>query len=291
MAIVSILDIVIFAIGLCILGFWLLNFFQGKQYEELFQALDPKDYPMSELYFLGYNITQKLHLDYKNKTARDLRKKLSVLYEPQYADYYIRVVSSMQFTMALTVAALAAPLYFLTGNLLLFVLMLLGAVGAYYYYGISTNEKVKLREEELLSSFSEVVSKLALLVNSGMILVEAWRKVAGSGEGTIYQEMRRSVNEIENGESLVSALYNFGQRCMLPEIKKFSTTLIQGVTQGNSELALMLTDQSKEVWELKKQLVKRQGELANNKLLLPMCVTFVGILIMVMVPIFSNLGA
>ena len=42
---------------------------------------------------------------------------------------------------------------------------------------------------------------------------------------------------------------------------------------------------------MKKQNVHRQGELANNKLLLPMCITFIGILIMVMVPIFTNLGA
>ena len=45
------------------------------------------------------------------------------------------------------------------------------------------------------------------------------------------------------------------------------------------------------VWDLKKQLVRRAGELANTKLLIPMCITFIGILLMIMIPIFANLGS
>ena len=142
----------------------------------------------------------------------------------------------------------------------------------------------------MIGEFSDIVSKLALLVNSGMILCEAWERAAYSKEGVLYQEMRRSVNEMQNGTAEVDALFAFGQRCMMPEIKKFASTLIQGITKGNSDLAAMMTQQSKEVWMLKKQHVHRQGELANNKLLLPMCLTFIGILIMMIVPVFSNIG-
>jgi tight adherence protein C len=77
---------------------------------------------------------------------------------------------------------------------------------------------------------------------------------------------------------------------MLPEIRKFTSTLIQGISRGNSELSPMLIQQSREVWELKKQIAHRKGAMANDTLLAPMCLTFVGILIMVMVPIFANLG-
>lgn len=290
MACMTLTDIIVFLLGLLILITWLFLYFRGKQYENLFESLDAKDYPMGDTYFVGYAATLLLKVKYKDKRSRKLRKELSVIYEPKYADYYIRVVYSMQYTMALTVAALAAPLYFLAGNILLFIIMIVGAGAAYYYYGISMEAKIKKRGDEMLSDFSEVVSKLALLVNSGMILNEAWNRVAYSGERTLYAEMRKSVEEMQNGMSLADALYLFGQRCMLPEIKKFASTLIQGVGQGNSELAPMLTQQSKEVWELKKQLVRRAGELANNKLLIPMCVTFIGILIMIMIPIFSNLG-
>ncbi len=291
MAFINLTDIIVFALGAIILLLWLAMYFKGRRYQNLFESLDPSDYPLGDTYFVGYAVTLTLKLDYKSRQARRLRRELGVLYEPRYTDYYLRVIYSMQFTMALTVAALAAPLYFLGDRLVLFILFILGAGGVYYYYGVSMEEKLKKRAEEMLVDFSEVVSKLALLVNSGMILNEAWERVAFSGDRTLYQEMRMSVEDIRNGSSSADALYAFGQRSLLPEIKKFSSTLVQGIIQGNSELAAMLTQQSKEVWELKKQLVRRKGELASNKLLIPMCLTFIGILIMVMVPIFSNLGA
>ena len=52
----------------------------------------------------------------------------------------------------------------------------------------------------------------------------------------------------------------------------------------------MLQNQSSEVWNERKQSIKRQGEKASSKLLIPMLLMFAGILIMVIVPIFSNLG-
>ena len=161
---------------------------------------------------------------------------------------------------------------------------------AYYYFGTVTKKRILKRSDELLHDFSEVVSKLALLTNAGMILREAWQEVAFAGTSTIYTEMQTTVNEMNNGVSEIDAMFNFGSRCIIPEIKKFTSTIIQGMTKGNSELTAMLQEQSKEVWQLKKQLVRREGEKAASKLLIPICVMFVGILIMIIVPIFTNLG-
>ena len=286
----TLFDFIALGIGIAILAVWLLFYFSGKQYAELFESLDTKDFPLGDTYFVGYAITLLLKLDYKNKQSRKLRKQLGVLYEPKYTEYYLRVISSMQFTMSLTVVAFAAPLYFLSGSPILLILLLVMSGFVYYYYGIAMEKKINDRAEEVLLDFSEVVSKLALLVNSGMIVGEAWERAAASGERTLYKEMQRSVEEMHNGKSFADALYVFAQRSMLPEIKKFSSTLIQGVSQGNRELAGMLTQQSREVWDMKRQIIRRKGELANNKLLIPICMTFVGILIMIIIPIFSNLG-
>ena len=52
----------------------------------------------------------------------------------------------------------------------------------------------------------------------------------------------------------------------------------------------MLQAQSAEVWNLRKQNVRRQGEKAASKLMIPIFMMFFGILIMVIIPIFSNIG-
>lgn len=283
-------DIVILTAGLLILILWLVLYIQGRKDRGLFEGLNDEDYPFHEMYFVGYRATQILKINYKNKQARNLRRQLGALYEAKFADYYLRVVYAQRYTMALTVMAFAAPMYCLSGSTVMFIVILIGGVAAYLYYGKATQDLIAKKKEDILSDFSDVVSKLALLVNSGMIVTEAWEKIAESSEGTIYEEMKRSVVEMRNGTSSADAFQQFGQRCMLLEIRKFTSTLIQGILRGNRELSQMLTQQSAEVWELKKQMVKRKGELADGKLLLPMCLTFAGILIMVVIPIFSNLG-
>lgn len=290
MALITLADIVILGIGFFIVVLWLLLYAQGRKDRELFEELNDQDYPFHEVYFVGYRAAQLLKINYKNKQARNLRRQLGALYEAKYADYYLRVVYAQRYTMGLTVMAFAAPLYCLSGSAALFAVMLAGGIAAYFYYGKATQDLIEKKKEDILSDFSDVVSKLALLVNSGMILTDAWEKISESSEGTIYEEMRRSVAEMKNGVASTDAFQKFGQRCMLLEIRKFTSTLIQGLIRGNRELSQMLTQQSVEVWEMKKQLVKRKGELADSKLLLPMCLTFAGILVMVIIPIFSNLG-
>ena len=193
--------------------------------------------------------------------------------------------------MALTVFVLSFTLYGLSSEMLAMLVGFMFSGLAYYYFGTVTEKKILQRSEELLHDFSEVVSKLALLSNAGMILREAWQEVAYGGEGIIYTEMQKAVEEMNNGVAEVDAVYNFGTRCIIPEIKKFTSTIIHGMTKGNSELTVMMQEQSKEVWQLKKQLVRREGEKAASKLLIPICIMFVGILIMILIPIFTNLGA
>ena len=46
---------------------------------------------------------------------------------------------------------------------------------------------------------------------------------------------------------------------------------------------------NEESWEEKKHRAKRKGEAASSKLMIPIMIMFVGILIMVIVPIFTNM--
>lgn len=284
-------DYIVFGIGLVLLGIWLALFFTGLKYASLFDALSEKEFPLKEIYFVGYSALELVHYRYKSRHDRKLRKELSVLFGEKYAEYYLRVIHAQQITMSLTVAILGFALYGVADDILVLAILLMFAGLAYYYFGTLTEKRILKRSEEMLRDFSNVVSKLALLTNAGMILREAWTEIAYTGETTIYREMQTSVEEMNNGISEIDAIFRFGKRCIIPEIKKFSSTIVQGLVKGNNELALMLQSQSREVWNLKKQEIHRQGEKAASRLLIPVMIMFVGILIMVIVPIFTNLGA
>lgn len=288
--VLTVLDFVLYGIGAALLLIWMGFFFAGLKHSSLFEALEEKDYPFKEIYGLGYAVMLLIKYQYRSKHDRKLRKEISVLYGDKYADYYIRVIYSQKITMAFTLLVMAVPLYGLANSMAAMLVMVMFAAVAYYYFGTVTEKKILKRSEEMLSDFSNVVSKLALLTNAGMIMREAWEEVAYTGESTLYKEMQKAVDEMNNGVSEVDALFNFGTRCIIPEIKKFTSTIVQGMIKGNSELIYMLQEQSKEVWAAKKQNVKRQGEKAASKLLIPILIMFVGILIMILIPIFTNLG-
>lgn len=61
------------------------------------------------------------------------------------------------------------------------------------------------------------------------------------------------------------------------------------MVKGNAELTKFLREMSDEMWNEKKNMVKRQGETANSKLLVPIMLIFIGILIVIMVPMFTNM--
>lgn len=283
-------NLIVFGIGLLFLLFWMLLYIKGYKHAGLFSSLAEKEYPLKEIYFVGYAFTEGIHYKYKSKSDRMLRKEITVLYGEKFADFYIRVVYAQKITLSLTVAILAFVFYGLANDLAAFIILLAFSGLAYYYFGIATRKKILKRSEEMLRDFSEVISKLALLTNAGMILREAWEEVAYTGSSTLYLEMQKAVDEMNNGVAEVDALFEFGVRCIIPEIKKFTSTLVQGLVKGNRELTFMLKEQSKEVWTAKKTHVRRQGEKAASKLLIPITIMFVGILIMIIVPIFANIG-
>lgn len=286
----SFLDIIIFGLGAVFLAIWVFLMLKGSKSSALFDPLDEKEYRLKDTYIVGYAIMEMMNYQYKSKGDRRLRKELEILYDEKYADYYMRVIYAQKVTMAYTVFVFAFPLYGLTDSIAGLLLGFLFAGLAYYYFGTLTQKTILARSEEMLSDFSDVVAKLALLTNAGMILREAWEKIAYTGESVLYIEMQRSVDEMNNGKSEVDAFYDFGVRCIIPEIKKFTSTIVQGLVKGNSELAAMLQQQSKEVWAEKKQLARRKGEKAASGLMLPIVIMFIGILVMVIVPIFTNLG-
>ena len=177
-----------------------------------------------------------------------------------------------------------------TDKLLLLAVVLVMCGALYYYFTTLPASKVKQRSVRFMDEFPNAVSTIALLVNSGMILREAWREVSMSAETELHMEMRKVNEDIDNGVAEVDALYNFGNRCVTPEIKKFTAFIVQGLEKGSRDLAIALRNQTDELWELKKQNILKRGELASSKLMIPLMIMFVGILIMIMGPIMTNLG-
>ena len=150
------------------------------------------------------------------------------------------------------------------------------------------NDKLKKRRAAISRQFPNVVSKLALLVTSGMILDKAWKQTAESQDLVLYREMRKTVNELDNLVDPTAAYTNFLGRCNTKETTKLASALIQSQSKGNAEIGALLKGMAHDAWQERRHTAKSASEAANSKLMIPTIMLFIAILIMIMVPVAMN---
>lgn len=152
-------------------------------------------------------------------------------------------------------------------------------------------DRVVKRRAAIGRQFPNVVSKLALLVTSGMIMNQAWKETACSQDGELYLEMRKVSEELDNLVEPVTAYANFIDRCSTKETTKLATAMIQNLSKGNAEIGLLLKGMAHEAWQERQHTAKRDSEKANAKLMIPTMLLFVAILIMIVVPVITNFSS
>ena len=165
------------------------------------------------------------------------------------------------------------------------VLLILVLVYAMYD---ELSDLVKKRRIAISKQFPNVVSKLALLVTSGMIMDRAWRETAYSRETELYVEMRKTSEELANLVSPESAYSNFINRCNTKESAKLASAIMQNLSKGNAEIGRLLKEMAREAWQERRHTAKRDAEKANSRLMIPTMLLFLAILVMLMVPIAMN---
>jgi len=153
------------------------------------------------------------------------------------------------------------------------------------------NDRVNKRRDAIKRQLPNVVSKLALLVTSGMIVDRAWKETAGSAGTELYQEMRKTSDELDNLISPEAAYGGFLDRCNTKETAKLASAIMQNLSKGNAEIGRLLKDMAHEAWQERRHIAKRDAEKANSKLMIPTMLLLIAILIMIMVPVAMNFSS
>lgn len=263
---------------------------RGKKYEQMIVNLDSNVFPVSKLYGVGFAWSQSGPIKLKGDRGTKLKTEAASYFEHQFGEYYASVVWAETITLVhlfLTMTLLCAVVFnSMQGMVLIIGLLMTMAVGNYCYTYMSN--KLKERTKNCEQELPEVVSSMAILINSGMILKEAWNVVSESRDGDFYQLMRKARYNMENGFSDADAIYLFGKESNSVEIKKFVSSLLQSMEKGGGEIATFMANQSKELWSTKRQKMLQEGEKAATKLLIPIVLMFLGIMIIIITAGFAG---
>jgi len=283
---------------LLIIAWFFLYLRYRNSYKDMLEEIDRKIFTLKEIYFVGlgaievYENVSKKRISESEKAVAKI-SHLAEVFGKENAElyYYISTAATVSLTLTLLpIGLMAGPLlgsgigYFL-GLALAFVLT----------YGVtsSINGSVDRKKDAIVNEFPQMVSKLTMLMNAGMLVRRAWDEVANSNtEEPLYEEMRITSKDIMEGIPIEKAMDDFASRCAVKQIRKFSSIYVQAVVRSSSEAVDSMKIMADEAWQEKKQIAKQKGEKANSKLLIPNMLMLVGIIIVVVVPaVISMLGS
>jgi len=284
-------DIILAGVGTILGMFWLYLMIKGsRRYAAYIRVLDGSEYFMKELFGIGYYALERFPVDMNTAHFRKRKGCLSELKGKRNAPFYVQADLAAQVTYILTVVSFGSLLGVWTGDVSILLLAVLLGVLLMIYVEADEDSRLEKRHQSIRRDFPHVLSQLSLLINAGMPLREAIESVASRGGGIFYEEIRLLLEDMKNGVPDYEALQKFADRCGISEVRKFSSIMIQNMKKGSSELAYALMDLSSEVWRMRVNSVREEGEKASAKLLIPIFMIFVGILIMVIVPILSGMN-
>lgn len=280
-------------LGTAVSVLYLLLMLRGKKYNSLADVMSKEEFSDRDLCGAGFAMQDIPLFSLRGRLGKKLRVQAELIYGETYQEYYARLYYARGLSITvLMLAVLLLLTSLLSGSMLILMLLAtaIATAAVWSSYMGKLNETLKKRSDACLDEFPNVISKLALLVSSGMIIYQAWSAVAQSGKGPIYELMGRSCQDVDNGMGETDAYYRFGLLSNSQEIRKFSSMLVQSMEKGGGELTGFLMQQSKELWAQKRQRSLQAGDEAAAKLLIPTSLMLLGIMLIILSAVFMSMN-
>ncbi len=163
------------------------------------------------------------------------------------------------------------------------------------FYDSKIKEKLKVRNEQIMIDYPEIITKFTMLLSAGMTGKTAFTRMAedyrkSGRKRYAYDEIVRLSNEFDVGVPEIKAYQNFGNRMRQLSYSRMVTIIVQNLQKGTKSIIPLLALEAEESLSQRRENAKRHAGEAGTKLLIPMGGLLIVVLVMIMVPAFSNLA-
>ena len=115
------------------------------------------------------------------------------------------------------------------------------------------------------------------------------KKRGVTGYRYVYEEMVYAVRQLDNGMTEYEVYDTWGKRSRLLPYMKLSAMITQNLRKGNRDMLERFQIMSIDAMEERKAALKKMGEKASSKMLLPLMIQFSIILVIIMYPAIVNM--
>ena len=151
-------------------------------------------------------------------------------------------------------------------------------------------QSVKKRDNELNVMYSGFVSRICMLLGTGLTLRGAMERIAYemNGHSTLKQELLYMVHEQKMGRDEAATYESFATRIGLPIYARLMNHINQNLRVGTQNLIHVLEEEVGISLEMRNEYMKKRGEEVSTKLLFPMMVLLLVVMFIVMLPAIQN---
>lgn len=158
------------------------------------------------------------------------------------------------------------------------------------YLPIDSIKQLKRKRQINISrELPKFVLKTNLLINAGLPLFEAVELVSHQKNDFFHSKMRNTVKKVGEGHSFAKSSKDFVYEYDNKELIQFFRIVTQAQIHGSQKFYQQLEDLRVKLQFNRLNNVKKNSELANAQLLLPLLMIFVGIMVIVIVPVFMSI--
>ncbi len=178
---------------------------------------------------------------------------------------------------------------------LLMILALVGGVASFVLKDRELKKAIDDRQEQMLKDYPQFVSQLVLYMGAGMSMRNILSRLSniylrdrknGAKKSYLYEEILRTNRELAAGSSEAGAYEQLGIRISSRQYTRLVTLLSQNLRKGNSELLDLLRQESAKAFEERMDRVRKIGEEAGTKLLMPMMIMLLIVMVIIMIPAY-----
>ncbi|MCR5213458.1 MAG: type II secretion system F family protein [Eubacterium sp.] len=154
------------------------------------------------------------------------------------------------------------------------------------YYKVSKlKEAGSQRTRELENEYFSFVNRLTIYIGAGMSLKKS---IEASSKQSVCVSLREEVgftlNKIESGASESSEYIELGKRLGSGHYSRLMSLISQNLAYGNTNLLKLLDSEVRNSFYMRREMIRKKGEQASEKLLLPTGILLGLVMILVIYP-------
>lgn len=259
-----------------------------KQIAILFNQLNWKKSDQRYILLGLFFVVSKFVKNTSSLLSSEAQKSIKYFYPVKYYKFYETLFICKKIGVCILCLEVSLFLSFVNNIYLLSVLGLFFSILMYFLMDMYMSNKFVIIKNNIQLELPKLLTKLSLLIDSGINYRDSIDLIIDNGNGSLYDELGIIKALIDNGKNEKEAYSNLARISEDMLVKKFISMILQNIYKGDEDFSINLKELKKESFEQKKNFIINKTQKAGQKLLFPNLIIFMGIMIMVMIPILLN---